>query len=154
MRIVVAAIAVGAVVFGGVYVLTAERSPAPDPGAAPPAASAASGMVRRDQGEGGVDIEVTWGGPQAAPFEPDRYTVFLVALNTHSVDLSVYDMVRISELRIGGMTLRPLRWVDISDNSHHRRGVLIFPKIPSGQPVELVIGTIAGVPARTFRWIP
>lgn len=152
MRAVVAAVAIGALAFGGVYLLTAGRSARPE--AAPPAASAGGGVAQRDGGEGGVDVEVTFGGPQAASYASDRYTVFVVAMNTHSVDLSVYDMVQISELRSGGRRLRPLRWVSTSDDSHHRAGLLIFPPVPSGQAMELVIRTIAGVPARTFRWAP
>jgi len=154
MRAVIVAVLIGAVVFGGVYLFVSRPSPAPEQGAAPAAASAASGSVRRDQGEGGVEIEVTYGGPQAARYEPDRYTVFIVAMTTHSGDLTRYDMVKVSELRAGGRTFQPLRWVSTSDDSHHRSGVLIFPKVASGQPIELVIKTIAGAAARTFRWTP
>lgn len=43
------------------------------------------------------------------------------------------DMVKVSELKVGA---------------------LIFPNVDPGQPVELTIKTIAGVPARIFRWAP
>ncbi|MDQ7842391.1 MAG: hypothetical protein QN141_03655 [Armatimonadota bacterium] len=153
MRAAFVAMAIGAVVFGGVYLFLLRPSAAPEQGAAVGAA-AERGRVQRDRGEGGVAIEVTYDDPEAAGDEADRYTVFLVALTTHSGDLSTYDMVKISELRVGGRTFRPLRWVSTSDDSHHRSGILIFPKVPSGQPVELAIKGIAGVAARTFRWSP
>jgi len=153
MRPAIVAVLIGAAVFSGVYLLTL-RPPATPEVARDRAASAASGGVQRDQGEGGVEIEVTYGGPQTAPYEPDRYTVFLVAFTTHSVDLSRYDMVQVSELRAGGRTLRPLRWVSTSDDSHHRSGALIFPQVAPGQPIELAIKTIAGVAVRTYRWTP
>lgn len=178
MRMVVAAVAVGVIVFGGVYLFTLRSAGPPAArddalptaqGDVPPAAvgdaataAAAPGYVQRDQGEGAVEIQVIYvtpeylrsGGADAARYEPDRYSVFLVSLNTHSVDLSRYDMVQVSELRAGGQSWRPLRWVSTSDGSHHRAGVLVFPKVDPARPVELLIKTIAGIPVRTFRWTP
>lgn len=162
MRTVMAAIAVGVVVFGGVYLLTLRLSGPSAAQGEPGPAAAAPGYVQRDRGEGAVEIEVIFvtpeylraGGADAARYEPDRYSVFLVSMNTHSVDLSRYDMVQVSELRAGSQTLRPLRWISTSDDSHHRAGVLIFPQVDLARPVELLIKTIAGVPARTFRWTP
>lgn len=164
MRTVIAAIAVGAVVFGGVYLFALRNSgsPVPEDEANPAAtATAAPEYLQRDQGEGAVEIAVIYvtpkylrSGGEAAKYEPDRYSVFLVSMNTHSVDLSRYDMAQVSELRAGGQTLRALRWVSTSDDSHHRAGALIFPKVAGSQPVELLIKTIAGIPVRTFRWAP
>lgn len=156
MKILITALVVGMIVFGAVWWFTADR---PSPG---PAVVAGQVYVQRDKGEGGVEIEVTFVTTEyvrsvnkdAAKYEPDKYAVFLVAMNTHSVDLSGFDMVKISELRAGGKSLAPLRWISTSDNSHHRAGVLIFPKVDEKQAVELIIKTIAGVPARTFRWAP
>src|SRR3990170_1498982 len=168
MRILVAVLVVGVIAFGAVWWFTGNRSArdsAVQPALNPSVASgsgATPGYVQRDKGEGGVEIEVTYvtpeymrsGGKDAQRYEPDKYAVFLVSMNTHSVDLSGYDMVKISELRAGGKTLAPLRWVSTSDDSHHRAGALIFPKVALAQAVELVIKTVAGVPARTFRWTP
>lgn len=156
MRILVAALVVGVIAFGAVWWFTADRS------ARDSAVQAGPGYVQRDKGEGGVEIEVIYvtseymrsDGEDAQRYEPDRYAVFLVSMNTHSVDLSGFDMVKISELRAGGRTLTPLRWVSTSDDSHHRAGALIFPKVAPAQAVELLIKTVAGVPARTFRWTP
>lgn len=162
MRTAMAAIAVGVVVFGGVYLFTLRPAGPPVAQGEAGTAAAAPGYLQRDQGEGAVEIEVIYvtpeylrsGGAEAARYEPQKYSVFLVSMNTHSVDLSPYDIVAISELRAGGQTLRPLRWISTSDDSHHRAGVLIFPKVDLAQPVEFLIKTIAGVPVRTFRWTP
>lgn len=158
MRSLLIALAIGVIAFGAVLVLTADRS-----GQAPEVA-AAPAYVQRDRGEGGVEIEViyvtadylrTARDAQAVQrYQPDRYAVFLVTMNTHSIDLLAYDMVKVSELKVSGKTYTPLRWESTSDNTHHRSGVLIFPKIDPPLPVELVIKTVAGVPARTFRWAP
>lgn len=152
MRHLIVAILIGGAVFAGVYVLALRPAAGPD---AVPAAAAqgGAGRVQRDAA-GGVEIEVTLGGPGAARYEPDRYTVFLVSFTTHSGDLSRYDLVALSALRAGGKILTPLRWVSTSDDSHHRAGALLFPKVDEGRPVELTIRNIAGVPARIFRWTP
>lgn len=157
MRSVVAALVIGVIVFGGVWWFTGNRF---TPEAA--AVEAGPAYTQKDGGEGGVEIAATYVTPdyvrsvnkEAAKYEPEKYAVFLVSMNTHSVDLSGYDMVKISELRVSGKTLAPVRWVSTSDDSHHRAGALIFPKVDAKQAVELAIKTIAGVPARTFRWTP
>ncbi len=156
MRMIMIALAIGMAVFGAAYLLVNGRSG--------DAAGVAAGpsYVQRDRGEGGVEIEVTYvipeylksGGRDAQRYEPKKYTVFLVAMNTHSVDLGGYDLTKVSEVRVGGKILAPLRWVSTADNSHHRSGALLFPKVNPALPVELVIKTIAGVPSRTFRWSP
>jgi hypothetical protein len=151
MRPVIGAVLLGAAVFAGVYFYGEGRSgglqaqPPPPPGA---------GLEQRDRGEGGVEIAVTLGGPGAAAYQPERYTVLLVAMTTHSGDLSVYDLRALSELRAGGRTFRPVRWISTSDDPHHRSGVLLFPRVDARQAVELRLANIAGVPVRTFRWTP
>ncbi len=156
MRTLIAALAVGLVVFGLIFLVTAGRQ------SREPRAQAAPAYVQQDRGEGGVEIEVTYvtpdylraGGASAQRYSPDKYTVFLVSMNTHSVDLAGYEMAKISELRVAGRTYAPLRWESTSDNNHHRSGALIFPKVDVSQPAELVIKTIAGVPQRLYRWQP
>lgn len=149
------ALLIGAAAFGLVIVLTSgQRQGTPQVEAAP-------AYAQRDSGQGGVEIEVIYvtpeylrsgSGAQAQRHQPDRSAVFLVAMNTHSVDLLQYDMMKVSELKAAGKSYVALKWESTSDNNHHRSGVLIFPKVDP--PLELVIKTIAGVPARTFRWTP
>lgn len=164
MRKIVVALLIGAVAFALVLFVTSRpQSVAPEVQAGPGYAQPSTGRywAQRDQGEGGVEIEVIYvtseflrsgGSVQAQRYQPDRYAVFLVSMNTHSVDLLQYDMVKVSEVKAGGKTVTPLRWESTSDNNHHRSGVLIFPKVDP--PLELVIKTVAGVPVRTFRWAP
>jgi len=151
-----AALTMGAAVFGLIFILSADRQPGGM------RTEAAPSYVQRDRGEGGVEIEVIYvtpdylraGGSAAQQYSPDKFTVFLVSMNTHSVDLAGYDMAKVSELRVAGKTYAPLRWESTSDSRHHRSGALIFPKVETSQPAELVIRTIAGVPQRGFRWQP
>jgi len=156
VRVVLGALAVGLAVFGLVLLVGRAGS---DSGAD----AAGPNLLRRDRGEGGVEIEVLYATPEYArtsndkalqKYEPDRYAVFVVAMNTHTVDLSGYDMVKISELVAGGKRYAPLRWQSTSENAHHRSGVLIFPKIQPPFPVELLIKTVAGIPVRRFQWTP
>lgn len=156
MRAIIGAVVVGAVIFSVVFLLSGDRT-GPTPGA-----SAAPGYMQKDRGEGGVEIRVTYvtaeylrtAGGDAKRFQPDKFTIFLVALDTHSVDLAGYDLSRLSELRAGPKTYTPLRWERVTDSSHHRSGALIFERLGAGTTVELVIKNIAGVPARVFRWAP
>jgi hypothetical protein len=94
------------------------------------------------------------GSADAAKYAVGAQTAFLVSMNTHSVDLAGYDLVRISELQAGERRLAPIRWVATSDNTHHRSGALIFPEVDRAAGLELRIMAVAGVPVRTFRWVP
>ena len=96
MRKVILALAIGAAVFIAVFILLPGRrasQPAP--------AASKSSLTQRDAGEGAVEIEVTLvvpNSPDAAKYGAETQTVFLVSMNTHSVDLSGYDLTQISEL--------------------------------------------------------
>ncbi len=156
MRVVLATLAVGLAVFGLALLIGRQ-------GSQPGANAAGPDLLRRDKGEGGVEIEVLYATPEYVrtsndkalqKYEPDRNTVFVVAMNTHTVNLGGYDMVKISELVASGKSFAPLRWASTSDNVHHRSGVLTFPKFQPLFPAELLIKTIAGVPVRRFQWAP
>lgn len=158
MRTTILVVVIGAAVFAGVLLLLPGRKAAePTPAGQPAQASSGSPLTQRDRGEGAVEIEVTLvlpGSPDAAKYGADTQTVFLVSMNTHSVDLSAYDLTTISELLVAGRTYTPARWVSTSDDSHHRAGALLFPKVDRGVVLEVRIKTIAGVPVRAFRWAP
>ena len=156
MRKVILALAIGAAVFGAVFIAVFILLPGRRASQPAPAASKSS-LTQRDAGEGAVEIEVTLvvpNSPDAAKYGAETQTVFLVSMNTHSVDLSGYDLTQISELLAAGQRLAPIRWVSTSDDSHHRAGALLFPKVNQRVPLELRIKTIAGVAVRTFRWAP
>jgi len=158
MRTAILVVLVGAaLVAAAVFLVPARRGPAPAVSGVPAQPTPGSSPTQRDAGEGAVEIEVTLvvpGSPAASKFDAGAQTVFLVAMNTHSVDLAGYDLVALSELRAGGRPLPPLRWVSTSDSSHHRSGALIFPKVDRRAALELRIKTIGSVPVRTFRWAP
>lgn len=78
---------------------------------------------------------------------------FEIRMNTHSVDLR-YDMVAVSTLKDNqGREYRPINWEGSSDGSHHRQGILEFPKLETNTAsITLVIRKIAEVPERIFEW--
>lgn len=116
-------------------------------------AAAFSPATKVDEG-GQVTVAVTWRRP-GADLE------FVVAMDTHSVDLDQYDLGQLASLRVdGGPEVRPLGW-DAPRGGHHRSGTLTFPStLADGSPlitaetrvIELVIRDVAGVPERRFRW--
>lgn len=120
--------------------------------------------VQKDAGAGGVQITVTYVTPEYVEmtkdsqrmkgYRPDRYALFLVQLDSHSVDVSGYRLAQLSWLTGGRRKLSPLRWEETAAGTHHRAGVLVFSKVNPPLPAELVIKGIAGIPARTFRWQP
>lgn len=124
----------------------ADNGPVSDPGASP--------SVQVND-EGAVQIEITWVDPD----EP----VFLVTMETHSVDLDGYDLAALATLRTrGGTEVAPSSW-DAPPGGHHRSGTLTFPAtdaagnpvLGNGQsPLEIVIRDVAKVPERRFQWAP
>ena len=122
------------------------------------ASTVAQGSQTSDQTQtssaGNVTIKATWQGRSAGP-------IFFVALDTHAVDLDVYDLKQLVTLRVdGGQAVQPVSW-DAPKGGHHRSGTLSFPAAAAdGSPlisastrtVELVIRDIAGVPERVLRW--
>ncbi|MBI4345092.1 MAG: hypothetical protein HY555_05895 [Euryarchaeota archaeon] len=141
----------------GFLALTLSRGPEPQP-----IQDIASALTQRDAGQGGVTISVVYATPEyfnargeaekAQEYELDKYLVFTVAMDTHSVDLSPYKMEAITFLRDGNGKEYPAKdWRALSDSSHHRSGVVRFQKI-EGKALEVVIKGVAGEEERVFRW--
>jgi len=139
--------------------------------ALPAAAAPAPAAYTRTHSGGGVEVKATYAPPEyfaaandargAQRFKPGEQIVFLLTFDTHSGDLTRYDVMRNIRLRTGpGQEYAPIRWEPISDDSHHRAGALIFPATVAGRDVigrettvvVLVIANLAGVPARTLEW--
>jgi len=134
----------------------------------PPAATAAAQVkLTQSNDQGGVEIDVSWVMPEtlnkldserARSYGLADYILLEVKFTTHSGDLSRLDMTALSAIRLGGQEYAPQAWESISDDSHHRAGVLVFArKAPDGVSldvgtVELVMKGIADVPERLFRW--
>ena len=119
-------------------------------------------LTKKDEGAGGVTVEVTWVTPEqvesgemerAQGLDLSKELVFLVKMDTHSVDLSEYDLTAISVLRDSeGRESSPEAWESSEESEHHREGLLIFQRPSLTDGLELSIRGLAEVPQRTFRW--
>ena len=95
----------------------------------------------------GVTVEVTWltlgdvveVDADLSAYPPDRFALLDVKLDTHSGDLMSIDMEQAATLKQGETQLQPEAWMSVSDDSHHREGVLVFPRRLDDGPVELTI---------------
>lgn len=117
-----------------------------------PGSDAGNALTRMDQ-QGMVTVEVT-------PLNlgmPVETLIFEVAMNTHSVDLSM-DLATISTLTTDtGLVIQATLW-DAPRGGHHVSGNLIFPATKDSKPIlegatkfTLTI-TNVDVPTRTFEW--
>lgn len=135
-------------------------------GSAPSDSAAGAGAVTQtDNGAGSVTVEATWVTPDhlsgdeklravASKYANENVVLLHVKMNTHSVDLSAYDLGTVSTLDAGGDAAPPLDWVKISDDSHHAEAVLVFRRPASTSAAALTLRDIGGVPERTLRWSP
>ena len=122
------------------------------PAALSPNTADGNEMTLTDQ-QGAIVVEVT---PLNLDTPADTLE-FDIAMNTHSVDLSM-DLAPLSVLSTDmGGTVRAAKW-DAPLGGHHVEGRLIFPAINDGKPilegaVKLTL-TITNVdaPSRIFEW--
>jgi hypothetical protein len=113
----------------------------------PVAAQAPPGEKQSIPG-GGVTVDVT--------FLKDRGDTagFKVVMDTHSVNLDVYQFEEIVRLRDGrGGELAPTAVENPQGSGHHREATVRFawPE-PRPKSLELVVKGVAGVPERLFQW--
>ena len=103
--------------------------------------------VPQTQSGGGVTVKVTYLA------QTEHESKFSVVLDTHSVNLDVYDFTALSLMRDDtGLAMQPTG-AESKGSGHHREVVLIFPRPSLNRKwLELVIKDIAGVKERTFRW--
>ena len=117
---------------------------------------------------GNVTIEATWvtaahrqqlALPALSEYPPEDYILIHLTLDTHSVDLSKYQLATLAVLTLpDGSSAAPAAWVGISDSGHHREDILVFPGqvdeegLPPQGGVQMVLRGIAGVSERIFRW--
>jgi hypothetical protein len=136
---------------GGIATPTTGPVPAtalPAANNAPKAAPQSAVFETQSNSGGSVTVDV-----QPAAFQVGNPIAFVIAMNTHSVDLSD-DLVRISTLRDdSGKEYKPTGWDGPVGGGHHRSGTLTFAALPNKPKfVELVIKGLAGVPERVFKW--
>lgn len=114
-----------------------------------------AGDLKRTDGQGMVTVEVT---PLNLDNASDTATLdFDVAMNTHSVDLSM-DLAQLSTLTTDtGVGVQATKW-EATPGGHHVRGKLIFPATKDGKGIlataKKLTLTIAKVdaPSRIFEW--
>ena len=115
-------------------------------------------LTVNDGGQGGITVKATWvvpGSPEASTAQLDRYLALKLTLDTHSGDLTRYDLTKVSVLRDDkGKESSPAAWENVSNDSHHREGLLKFPKgaEQGSKTVDLVIRDMGGVKERSLRW--
>ena len=138
--------------------LAAACSSAGETGPDATAEPSASAELTQSVEAGGVTVEATWltaddaGSVDAdlSGYPPDRFVRFDVKLDTHSGDLSSIDMAQTAALSQDGRALKPEVWLDVDEDSHHREGVLVFPREASEGGVTLSVDT--GGQTVTLAW--
>lgn len=108
----------------------------------------------RTNGEGQVTVDVV---PE---FKEDGSLQFAISLNTHSVDLSRYDMLNNARLLNdkGVRMEKGFTWREDEAGGHHRFGTLIVNDdglkqfLDQSRSVILEINNLDGVPVRQFTW--
>ena len=96
---------------------------------------------------GGITVEARWLteaeltdlDADVSQYPLDAFLLFELTLDTHSGDLNDIDLQDAATLRQGQAEASPEAWVSESEDSHHRGGVLVFPRSSGGGPAELVI---------------
>jgi len=155
-------ILVGACVLGGPSIPTGGQGPT---------RAATRSLTKSDSGQGGVRLEVTWATKdyfatrgqvaKAGAYDLDEDLVFLVTFEAHSGDVTRYDLLKLAKLRDdSGDSRQPKAWDPISNDAHHRSGMLIFSRSSErgvmpregAKFLELAIADIAGVKERLYRW--
>lgn len=112
-----------------------------------------TGNMTRIDSQGAVTVEIT---PLNLD-QPGDTLEFDVAMNTHSVDLSM-DLKTLATLTTDtGLTIQPAKW-DAPSGGHHADGKLSFPTTQAGKSIlegakQLTL-TITGIDnaTRTFTW--
>lgn len=111
--------------------------------APPPDVSGSAIVLKTDQGEGNVTVAIGW--------RKEEGLVFDLYLDTHSIDLTSFDVLQGVVLEKEGSTYVPVGWQEDSGSSHHREGTLSFEEnFPDG--FELIVKDLSGVPERRFEW--
>ena len=96
---------------------------------------------------GGITVEGTWlvadslGEVDAdlSAYPLAEFVLVEIAFTTHSGDLNKVDMEQEATLSEGGADIRPEAWLSLSDDSHHREGILVFKRTEADGPAELTV---------------
>lgn len=141
--------------------------PSESPTAVPEQKETPQSLTRADKGQGGIIVEATWvTAPQLAnlpqavkAYSLDSYVLIHVKLDTHSGDISQYDVASLSTLQWQRLdSLQAQTWLAIDESSHHREGVLVFQASGNagapqeGATAQLTVRAVGGVSERVFQW--
>jgi hypothetical protein len=131
--------------------------PAPS---APSTSPTEADLTRTSQAEG-ITVAVTFMNPLLKPEESAGKLIFKIALDTHTVDLSQFDLTKLAVLRTSeGVTISEgFIWEPESESGHHRKGMLKAADTVGGAPIitqetqwlELELKEV-GMLSRVFRW--
>ena len=115
----------------------------------------------RTNDEGPVTIAFSYMDPSQSREYGDGL-VFATKINTHSVDLSQYQLDKLSYLvDSSGNKYYPSGWIESEGSGgHHRSGVLVFSGSDDGAAgilsndkyFEIIVNDVGDIPERTFRW--
>ena len=93
---------------------------------------------------GDVEIDLT-------PIKIDgKDLVFSIAINTHSVELSEFDLKKITTLKYNGKTAYPIEAPQIE--GHHASGNIVFSVDENLKYFEVVIKGISKIKERIYKW--
>jgi len=103
--------------------------------------------LTRSADAGGITVDGTWLVAEGlaevdadlSAYPLDGFVLVEIGFTTHSGDLNKVDMEQASGLKQGDQAAAPVAWVSLSDDSHHREGVLVFERTESDGPVELTV---------------
>lgn len=73
-----------------------------------------------------------------------------MAVNTHSVDLSQFDLRQITTLNYNNKQIKPTQAPSLS--GHHSNGMLVFDMTEQPQKFTIGISGIPAMPERVFQW--
>jgi len=111
---------------------------------------------------GGITVDGTWlvaeslGEVDAdlSAYPLDGFVLIEIAFTTHSGDLNKVDMEQAATLSKGGADKRPEDWISLSDDSHHREGILVFERAQADGPAELTVDVGDAKVALVWEVIP
>ncbi|MBI2853695.1 MAG: hypothetical protein HYX87_02080 [Chloroflexi bacterium] len=109
------------------------------------------GGTSKENSQGPVTVSAQWMG------EKNGSLVFSISMNTHSVNLDVFDLSKLAVLvDDSGKNYAPISWLS-EPGGHHRSGTLAFPipdTLKQGQAkyIKMDIKDIAGAGNMVFKW--
>ncbi len=122
--------------------------------------SGGEAALTRAASAGSIDVEATWLGSDGQlgddleAYPLDGFVLLEISLDTHSGDLGSIDLVDASALETDAGSLEPEDWVAKSDESHHRSGVLVFPRAELAAPVTLTVELEDGIAELVWEELP